>query len=361
MVTSRQCKMLRSRILEFCSITLCISISLHAQTGNDGTSSRAAIPQDQVIVEVVGAVPAEYPPEAVEHNVQGAISVSVVISQNGDVERALPEDGDPLLQRSAVAAANQFKFKSRKGDTYIRLKCWAILSFNFQLQNSEASPGTSAEKPVLGQLIRGGQFPNNIRVSWTTMSRRAVKFADPLFALGAKGAGAKGAVVLDETIGVDGKVREVRAVSGPEKVVNPMIGALRLWEFEPYLFLGEPVEVDTQIRVNFVGEKKGGRRPSDEAEQWMLHGPQYITQETSIPQTSPQYPETAKQKGVRGTVVLAARIGEDGVVHEVRVISGDPLLTDAAKELVTKTQGNVHMRNGKPEEVHLLTTVNFGL
>jgi TonB family protein len=286
--------------------------------------------------------------------------VFVVISENGDVEGALPEDGDPLLQKSAVAAANQYKFKSRKGDTYTQLKCWAILSFDFQLQNSESSSGTSAARSVLGQLVHGEQFPNNIRVSWTTMSRRAVKFADPLFAVGPKAAGVKGAVVLVETIGVDGKVREVRAVSGPEKVVNPMIGALRLWEFEPYLFLGEPVEVDTQIRVNFVGEKKG-RGSSDEAGQWMLHGPQYIVQEISIPWDLPQYPEAAKQKGVRGKVVLAASIGEDGVVHEVRVVSGDPLLTDAAKELVTKTQANVHLRNGKPEQVYVLITVNFGL
>lgn len=338
-----------------------MSISLYAQTDSDGRSSQAAIPQDQVIVEVVSSVPAEYPPEAVEQKVQGAISVSVVISQNGDVERALPNDGDPLLQRSAVAAANQYKFKSRKGDTYFPLKCWAILSFDFQLQNSESSSGTSPARPVLGQLIHGEQFPSNIRVSWTTMSRRAVKFADPLFAIGPKSAGVKGAVVLVETIGVDGKVKEVRAMSGPEKVVTPMIGALRLWEFEPYLFLGEPVEVDTQITVNFVGEKKGGRGLSDEAEQWMLHGPQYIIQEVSIPHTSPQYPEAAKQKGVRGKVVLAASIGEDGVVHEIRVIGGDSMLTDAAKELVTKTQANVHMRNGKPEQVYVLVTVNFDL
>jgi TonB family protein len=360
MVTSRQHKAFRSSILRFCCIGLCMSLSLYAQTDNNGSSSPAAIPQDQVIVEVAKAVPAEYPPEAVEHNVHGTVSVSVVISEDGDVERALPEGGDPALQTSAVAAANQYKFKSRKGDTYVRLKCWAILSFDFQLQHSEPSSVASAPAPVAGQLSHGEQFPNKIRVSWTTMSRQAVKFADPIFAIGAKAAGAKGAVVLDETIGPDGKVTDVRAVSGPEKVVNPMIGALRLWEFEPYLFLGEPIAVDTQIRVNFVGEKKA-RGPSDEAQQWMLHGPQYIVQEIPASQTSPQYPEAAKQKGVRSKVVVAASIGEDGVVREVRVVSGDPLLIDAAKALVTKTQANVHMRNGKPEEVYVLVTVNFGL
>lgn len=167
-----------------------MSLSLYAQTDNNGSSSLAAIPQDQVIVEVANAVPAEYPLEAVEHNVQGAVSVSVVISEAGDVERALPEGGDALLQKSAVAAANQYKFKSRNGDSYIQLKCWAILSFNFQLQNSGSSSGTFVARPVLGQLIHGEQFPNKIRVSWTTMSRQAVKFADPLFAVGPKAAGA---------------------------------------------------------------------------------------------------------------------------------------------------------------------------
>lgn len=352
---------LSSGVLRCGFVSLCISISLYAQTDNVGSSSQATVPQDQVIVEVASAVPAEYPPEAVEHNVQGTVSVSVVISENGGVERAPPEGGDPLLQKSAVAAANQYKFKSRRGDAYVRLKCWAILSFNFQLQNSEASSGTSAAQPVLGQLIHGEQFPDKIRVSWTTMSRRAVKFADPIFAVGPKAAGVKSTVVLDQTIGIDGKMREVRALSGPEKVVTPMIAALRLWEFEPYLFLGEPVEVETQITVNFVGERKGGHAPSDDAEQWMLHGPQYIVDEVSVPQTSPQYPEAAKQKGIRGKVVLATRIGEDGVVHEVRVISGDSLLTDTAKVLVTNKEANVHMRNGKPEEVYVLSTVKFGL
>jgi TonB family protein len=337
-----------------------MSVSLYAQTDNDASSNPSAALQDQVVVEVSSAVPAQYPPDAAAHNLQGTVSVSVVISENGGVVRALPEGGDPLLQESAVVAANHYKFKSRKGDAYVPLKCWAILSFDFQLQNNESSSGTPSPRPVLGQLTHGESFPNKIRVSWTTMSRQAVKFADPLFAIGSKAAGVKGAVVLDETIGLDGKVKDVRAMSGPEKVVSPMIGALRLWEFEPYLFLGEPVEVDTQIRVNFVGEKKGGHAPSDDAEQWMLHGPQYVVREVSIPQTSPQYPEAAKQKRVRGKAVVAVRIGEDGIVHEVRVISGDPLLTDAAKELVTKTQANVHMRNGKPEEVYVLFTVNFG-
>src|SRR5579862_5052938 len=251
MLNSLQRKILGSRILRYCSSILCLSISLCAQTNNVGSSIQPAVPQDQLVVEVASAVPGEYPPEAVERKVQGTVSVSVVISENGDVERALPEDGDPLLQNSAVAAANQYKFKSRKGDTYIRLKCWAILSFNFQLQNDGPSSATSTSKPVLGELVHGEQFPDTIRVSWTTMSRRAVKFADPIFAVGPKAAGIKGTVVLDQTIGVDGKVRDVRALSGPEKVVTPMIGALRLWEFEPYLFLGEPVEVHTQITVNF--------------------------------------------------------------------------------------------------------------
>src|SRR5262249_29702577 len=44
----------------------------------------------------------------------------------------------------------------------------------------------------------------------------------------------------------------------------------------------------------------------------------------------PVYPESAKRAGVQGKVALEAVIGKDGVIKSLKVIHGDPLLTDAA-------------------------------
>jgi TonB family protein len=48
----------------------------------------------------------------------------------------------------------------------------------------------------------------------------------------------------------------------------------------------------------------------------------------------PQYPPLARQARVQGVVALTARVGADGKVEEVTVITGHPLLVAAAKDAV---------------------------
>jgi TonB family protein len=87
---------------------------MHGQTSPAGAPSN--LQPSQLTVEVVQAVPAEYPAEALAKNIQGSVSVSVVISSGGDVERTEAADADPILQKSALAAARQYRFKANEGD-----------------------------------------------------------------------------------------------------------------------------------------------------------------------------------------------------------------------------------------------------
>jgi protein TonB len=59
-------------------------------------------------------------------------------------------------------------------------------------------------------------------------------------------------VALHAIIGKDGTIRQLKAVSGPEMLVRPAIGAVQQWRYKPFMVLGEAVEVDTQIVVNLV-------------------------------------------------------------------------------------------------------------
>jgi TonB family protein len=47
---------------------------------------------------------------------------------------------------------------------------------------------------------------------------------------------------------------------------------------------------------------------------------------------NPSYPSQAKRLGVEGSVILRIVIEPDGHVSDVRVTSGDPMLTDAAED-----------------------------
>jgi TonB family protein len=76
-----------------------------------------------------------------------------------------------------------------------------------------------------------------------------------------------------------------------------------------------------------------------------------------VKKTQPIYPKQAKDAHITGTVVLQARIGRDGGIHDLRVISApDPLLAIAALWAVSQWEYKPYLLNGDPVEV--MTTVN---
>jgi protein TonB len=79
-----------------------------------------------------------------------------------------------------------------------------------------------------------------------------LKKQQPVYPQDAKDARASGIVVLEATIGRDGKVHDLRVVQAPwPSLVASAIQAVSQWEYKPYLLNGEPVEVKTNINVIF--------------------------------------------------------------------------------------------------------------
>jgi len=59
-------------------------------------------------------------------------------------------------------------------------------------------------------------------------------------------------VLLSATIGKDGKIQNLQVVSGPAMLRQSALDAVSQWEYRPYLLNNEPVEVLTEIEVNFA-------------------------------------------------------------------------------------------------------------
>jgi protein TonB len=78
-----------------------------------------------------------------------------------------------------------------------------------------------------------------------------------------------------------------------------------------------------------------------------------------LQQVKPVYPPLAKQARIQGVVVLEAIIGKDGAVSEVKVITGHPLLQQAAIDAVSQWKYKPTLLNGEPVEVVTTVTVNF--
>ena len=63
-----------------------------------------------------------------------------------------------------------------------------------------------------------------------------------------------GELQLKALIGADGLVKQVTVLSGNPKLAEVGMRAVRQWHYAPYQVLGNPVEVETQIKMNFFGE-----------------------------------------------------------------------------------------------------------
>ncbi|MGD0930776.1 MAG: energy transducer TonB [Candidatus Korobacteraceae bacterium] len=86
-----------------------------------------------------------------------------------------------------------------------------------------------------------------------------------------------------------------------------------------------------------------------------------VAQGLLIRQVKPQYPALARQARIQGIVVLQAVIGKDGTVQNLRVLSGHPMLTEAAIDAVKQWLYKPYYLNGEPVEVDTQINVNFTL
>jgi TonB family protein len=75
----------------------------------------------------------------------------------------------------------------------------------------------------------------------------------------------------------------------------------------------------------------------------------------------PDYPEEARRQGIQGAVVLNVDIDPDGAVQEIQLVSGPPLLAQAAMDAVRQWRFKPHPVNGRRVEMQTLVTLNFRL
>ena len=75
----------------------------------------------------------------------------------------------------------------------------------------------------------------------------------------------------------------------------------------------------------------------------------------------PIYPPLARSAHIQGQVVLQAVISKQGVIENLRLLNGHPMLVPAAIEAVRQWRYRPYFLNNEPVEVETQITVNFSL
>jgi protein TonB len=86
-----------------------------------------------------------------------------------------------------------------------------------------------------------------------------------------------------------------------------------------------------------------------------------LTAARLINRVNPEYPKKARKQHVEGTVRLHAVIAKDGSIKNLEVVSGDPLLVDAALKAVRQWRYSPTLLDGQPKDVSTTIDVIFAL
>ena len=91
----------------------------------------------------------------------------------------------------------------------------------------------------------------NTRISQGVAQGLLIKRVQPVYPAQALSMHIQGAVELLATISKDGNVTNLKQLSGDAMLGRAAMDAVKQWKYRPYLLNGEPLEIQTEITVNF--------------------------------------------------------------------------------------------------------------
>jgi TonB family protein len=80
-----------------------------------------------------------------------------------------------------------------------------------------------------------------------------------------------------------------------------------------------------------------------------------------LTRVEPKFPAEALNSHLSGTVILEVQVAEDGTVSNIRTLSGDPLLANAATDAVRQWRYQPYRQHDRPSQFQTHVTLNFTL
>jgi len=122
------------------------------------------------------------------------------------------------------------------------------------VENAPAVEIAAAEQPKILADMPSAAAPMpalDIRISEGVKPGVLLHEVSPVYPPQARLQRVNGVVVLDATVGADGAVHSVKAVSGPAVLVAAASDAVKKWRYTPSTLNGTPIEVQKRITVDF--------------------------------------------------------------------------------------------------------------
>jgi TonB family protein len=261
-------------------------------------------------------VPVIYPKEARTKGVEGTVVLELALNEAGNVTDAHVLNGPEELRRAAIESVLEWHYAH---DAQLPPK--TQVSIDFKLPSAEASPGTLTAPP--DELAR--------------LDRLVILAPD----------------AIKQKLEGHLSLREGDRIT--QSALNDLLVALK--EVDEHLRVTIHPNADKTGSMIFIALYSAG--PSEPPKRIRVGG--NVQSANIVQKVNPVYPPEAKQNHIEGLVRFTVIIGKDGRVQNVTLVTGDPLLAEAAREAVSKWVYKPTLLNGDPVEVITQVDVNFTL
>jgi TonB family protein len=191
-------------------------------------------------------------------------------------QAAPPSEGKPSAGKGAIPTADEIVASNEVGLTVqevpattpepIVVKKGSSVSPAHKSATQEASqllpppvlgPAENPDAKALGGIISTTPVnmptavPQVIKVSQGVSEGLVIKRVQPVYPEQARQMRVQGPVQLQATISKDGNISNVKVLTGNAQLARAAVEAVKKWKYKPYYLNNEPVEIQTQIIVNF--------------------------------------------------------------------------------------------------------------
>ena len=321
--------------------------------------SESAAFQAKVISELETTTDAQLAGLVGERLTAGQTVISA--SQSAQEEAALR---DRLRKRNQLAAKYLARARSLEPDN----------------ENWAGSLKRATEEPRIVRFPDPAPGVKRITVGGMVQQAKMVRMVNPVYPQEAKAARIQGTVRYNVILATDGTIRHMTLIDGHPVLVSAATEAVKQWVYNPTLLNGEPVEVVTQIDVNFTLDEtptitgamggvhriggggigiggSGTAATAATGEVHMIGG--RVSAPFPIYKIEPEFPKGLPGDPAGGVVLLSIIVGRDGIVTVVKPLRGDPAFFENAIEAVKKWKFRPGMKDGQPVDVKANVEVNF--
>ena len=273
---------------------------------------------------ILHRAPVEYPSAAKEKGIQGSVIIEVDLDAEGLVTDARVISGPQELRNAALRSVLRWHWSSKA----MQLPATTQVTVDFKLAE-RAENVTPVAMEATNRPLKALASTRTVREivvrDVTDSARQALLQRLPVH---------QGDPLTDDNI--DRLVQEMRA-------------------FDEHLRLNISSLADNGAAIEISSRTASTGAPS------RIRVGGNVQQVKLVQQPRPVYPPDAKAQRIQGTVRLAAVINRDGTMQSVELLSGEPVLAQAAMDAVKQWVYEPTLLNGQPVEVATEIQVNFTL